>query len=472
MNGKLDAFKYVTLTLLMPGLAYGGSFIFADGDVFNASTPADIVTHAIGYEPKAASPPSSFSIKVCIVPGTTNEAAMAIPVQNIVDRYNLLIPVFPNIRFGDLNDFGNIDFESVAVHEMGHCNGLGHTNAASESGLPSGEIESTKARAGANAVLNVDAGADTFYGSPDDDRGDDVNLHYFEIGVNNPFLLPDIVDSSAYSRDTTDLPEGDIFAANAERQVAANVFNVISKDCKGAVSLTDRCIEAVMQQGSGNAETQRALAADDVTTLMYARTGVDRIAGNADDYTPTLVYAGISSASDCDLSVAFDDGETGFAVCRSSVSSLNWNDSESALALSSSNIYFNTGSNWEFSTTRIPFPVADNASVVAGGTVTSVNGGSTRLTDNDTDQNAALVCSNVAADCVVSSQTFGGSEHGTVTLNSNGTFSYTNTNTSATTDRFVYEVCVGSDKSACAHQYVNITITPGNDDFIFEDSFE
>ena len=70
MNGKLDAIKYVTLTLLMPGLAYGGSFIFADGDVFNASTPADIVAHAIGYEPKAASPPSSFSIKVCSLSNT------------------------------------------------------------------------------------------------------------------------------------------------------------------------------------------------------------------------------------------------------------------------------------------------------------------------------------------------------------------------------------------------------------------
>ena len=154
------------------------------------------------------------------------------------------------------------------------------------------------------------------------------------------------------------------------------------------------------------------------------------------------------------------------------VYSNNWNDGKSALAFSSGDLYFNTESNWELSATRIPLPIADNATVVAGGTVTSVNGGSTRLTDNDTDQNAAVICSNAAADCVVSAETFGGLEHGTVTLNPNGTFSYTNTDTSATTDRFVYEVCVGSDKSACAHQYVNITITPGNDNFIFEDSFE
>jgi VCBS repeat-containing protein len=472
MNPNSATIRFLTLTLLCPGLTYGGSFTFADGDVFGASTPADIVTHAIGYEPKAVSPPSSFSINVCIVPGTPNETALIIPVQNIVDRYNLLVPVFPNIRFGDLTEFGNIDFESVAIHEMGHCNGLGHSNAASESGLPSDQAESTKARKGANAALNVDAGTDTYYGSPDDSRGDDVNLHYFEIGVNNPFVLPDTVDSSNFSRKASDLPGGDTFAANAEREVAAHVFNVISKDCTSSVSLTDRCIEAIMQQGSGNGETQRALAADDVATLMYARTGVDRVSGNADDYVPTLIYAGISSSSDCDITVAFDDGETGFAVCRSSVSSANWDDGESALALSSSNMYFNNGSNWEFSTTRIPLPVADTATVMAGGTVTSVNGGSARLTDNDTDQNAAVVCSNVAADCVVSSQTFGGSEHGTTTLNANGTFSYTNTNKSATTDRFVYEVCVGSDKSACAHQYVNITITPSNDDWVFGDSFE
>jgi len=130
MTGKLIASKYFFLTMLIPGYVYGGSFTFADGEIFGASTPADIVTHPIGYEPNAVSPPSSFSINVCIVPGTLNEAALVIPVQNVVDRYNLLIPVFPNIRFGDLSEFGNIDFESVAIHEMGHCNGLGHTNAA------------------------------------------------------------------------------------------------------------------------------------------------------------------------------------------------------------------------------------------------------------------------------------------------------------------------------------------------------
>lgn len=472
MTNRFIAFKYFGLTMLLPGLAHGGGFTFADSEIFGASTPADIVTHPIGYKPNAASPPSSFSINVCIVPGTPNETAMVIPVQNIVDRYNLLIPTFPNIRFGDLSNFSNIDFESVALHELGHCNGLSHPNAASESGLPSAQSESTKAREGANTVLNVDAGPDTFFGSPDDNRGDDVNLHYFEIGVNNPFLLPLKVDSSTYSRIASDLPDGDTFAANADRDVAAHVFSLISKDCSGSVSLSDRCIEAVMQQGTSNGETQRSLAADDVATLMYARTGVDRVAGNTDDYIPTLIYSGVTNLSDCDITVAFDDSKTGFGVCSSVVSSSNWNDGKSALALFSSELYFNTGPNWEFSTTRIPMPAPDSATVMAGGTITTVNGGSTRLTDNDMDQDSALICTDLAADCELSTQTFGGPEHGTVILNANGTFSYTNTNMAATSDRFVYEVCVGSDKSACAHQYVNITITPSDEDLVFEDSFE
>ena len=108
------------------------------------------------------------------------------------------------------------------------------------------------------------------------------------------------VDASTYSRDLADLPVGDLFAANADRDVTA------------ALGFPDT--EAVMQQGQFIDEDQRALNHDDVATLRLGMAGLDETAGTADDYTLTLTYAGMTTA--CDIVLDFDNSQTSVATLQ------------------------------------------------------------------------------------------------------------------------------------------------------------
>ncbi|MGI9232387.1 MAG: hypothetical protein ACR2RD_02045 [Woeseiaceae bacterium] len=259
------------------------------------SPDPNIVTHAPNYSGTGG----EIVVTVCIDPMDPNAATLETPVKNVVSAINAFAPATQNLQFGASNNIPatSFDFESVMLHEVGHCLGLGHPNLASESGLPNDEQDSTATQNGVNTMTDVDAGTDTLFGSSDDVRGDDVNLQWYAPGVNNPFLLPAIVDSSTYSR-TGALPGGHLFAANADRQVGA------------LLGVADT--EAVMQQGTFNDEAQRVLANDDVATLMYAGAGYDETAGTADDYTVELEYVGLTTS--CDISVI--PATTGLAFCR------------------------------------------------------------------------------------------------------------------------------------------------------------
>ncbi|BAO45532.1 S-layer homology domain-containing protein [Thiolapillus brandeum] len=301
-----------------------GTYMFA-GD----SNGLDIVTHPSGYTGTGAN--QEVVVKVCINPADPHATDMETSVRNVVATYNARQATTGNLLFdADTNiPAGEVDFESVVLHEMGHCLGMAHPNAASESGLSGGDTNYTKATKGVDGVFNLDAGVDGVIGSSDDVRGDDVNLHWFRISNNNPFTLDSVVDSSTYSRDLGQLPNGHLFAANADRSVG--------------VLLGVADTEAVMQQGTMNDEAQRTLAADDVATLGYAISGIDETASTADDYSIRLVYQGITS-TDCDVNLQFDNSETGFAQCSVGGSFV----ATDHVVISSADIYFNDTANWFF----------------------------------------------------------------------------------------------------------------------------
>lgn len=309
------------LAVLLPGSVHAGAFTFA-----GETNGVGLITHATGYSGTGG----VLNVEVCIVPGSPNAADMVIPVQNNINTWNKLQPTTGNLAFPLPG--GQVDFESVALHEVGHCIGLAHPNAATESGLTGNNQNYTRATAGSNTVFDTGPGMDGIIGSPDDLRGDDVNLHWFRKVNNNPFTIAATVDSTTYSVDIADLPGGDNFAANADRSVAA------------ALGFPDT--EAVMQQGTFTTETQRTLAHDDVASRRLAMSGLDRIQGNSDDYTVNLVYGGISASAGCDINIAFNDTETAFAVCKSSAFIFPQH-----AELASANVFFNTGSNWHFNTT-------------------------------------------------------------------------------------------------------------------------
>ena len=101
-----------------------------------------------------------------------------------------------------------------------------------------------------------------------------------------------------------------------------------------------------------------------------------------------------------------------------------------------------------------PVAVADNITVAEGGTVSSLVGGNLSVLANDTD--ADLPNDTLTAVLVA------GPAHGNLTLNGNGTFSYTHDDSEILTDSFTYQVTdAGNHTSNTAT--VSITITPVND---------
>ena len=317
----------VLLFLLNPAKA--GTFTFAGENL-----GVDIITHPSGYDGTGG----VLTVGVCIDSTSTNATDMIIPIENMVDTFNKRQAHSPNLTFGSDNllAFNEVDFESVALHELGHCLALGHVNAANGTGPNSNYTSATD---GADNTLNINAGTDGIIGSKDDLRQDDINLHWFNKTTNNPCAVDNsIVDTSTYSVDIVDLPTGDSFAANADRDVCA--------------SLSAPDTEAVMQQLTFTDETQRRLAQNGISTLKLGMSGLDETAETADDYTLNLVSLGVvvnpSSNPDCDVIADFDNSQTGFAVCSVGATFLPANH----MALTSANMFFNTSANWYFNDVR------------------------------------------------------------------------------------------------------------------------
>lgn len=258
-------FKTAPQAILIAGLmimspVHSGTFMLAE------KLNVNIITHPVGYTGARRELP----VTVGIPPGTPHAGEMVVPLLNAIKTWNELIPTWANVkRTGSNVPSRQFDFESVLLHELGHCIGLDHPNLASESGLFGMDRDYTKTTRGADGAYNLDPGADGVIGSRDDLRGDDVNLQWFRRSNNNPFTIDPKVDRTTYSRELFGLPAGHLYAATSSLRVA---------DMLGFANS-----EAVMQQGTSTREAQRTLSADDVATLRLAMSGFDGLAGTADD---------------------------------------------------------------------------------------------------------------------------------------------------------------------------------------------
>ncbi|MGD8357039.1 MAG: Ig-like domain-containing protein [Lysobacterales bacterium] len=411
----------IIFSMALSPAARAGAFIFA-----GEGNGVDSIAHPTGYTGTGG----TLNVGVCIDPDSANAQDLVIPIRNNIAVWNALQPIANNVQ---LNQVSGIDAESVLLHEMGHCIGLAHVNAASESGLTNNDY--TKATDGANNVFDVNAGPDGIAGSADDTRGDDVNLHWFNPN-NDPFELPITtpVDTTTYKRDLSWLPAGDNFAQNASRALA-NAMGYPSS-------------ESVMQQGSYYYETQRDLVSDDAATIMLAESGVDERAGTSDDYQVVLTYEGVTTGSNCGITVIMEDLGGGLAYCSVNGYFINGTDH---IRITGASMHLGTGYTYTYNT---ELRGSDNQAPQAGNDSAGVNEDSSAdiaVLGNDSDPDGdPLVVTGVS-----------NPPHGSATVNPDDTVHYAPDANFNGADSFSYTISDGNGGADSA--IVNVTVNPVND---------
>lgn len=406
-------------SIVLSPVVQAGAYIFA-----GEGNGVDAITHPSGYTGNGG----VLNVGVCIQPTSDNAQQLVIPLQNNIAVWNDLQPVASNLDPGAVS---GLDVESVLLHELGHCVGLAHVNAASESGLS--ENDYTKATDGGNNIFDVNPGPDGVPGSADDIRGDDVNLHWFNPN-NDPFQLPIAtpVDTTVYQRDSAFLPGGDNFAANASRELAADLGLAPA--------------EAVMQQLTYSGETQREIISDGATTIMLAESGIDETAGTADDYQLNLVYEGITTGSQCDITVTMSTS-SGFASCSTNGSFLG----NGHIRITTATIQLGSNYSWHF-----------NTEPRGGGNQPPVAGNDARSVDEDSVVDVAVLGndSDPEGDSL-SVTSVGNPPNGSASINPDDTIRYEPDSNYNGNDSFSYTVSDGNGGSDSAN--VSMTINPVND---------
>lgn len=291
--------RRLTVTMLaalgvaaIPQWSGAGSFVAVDQE------EPDRVAHRNYFGAGGELPPVRICIDSSLNPHLATAAEPA--VRNVIATFNRF-RALPDNTFATGSDTSapadQVDFETVLLHEFMHANGLDHPNQANDpAGTGAYFYYDSRSSDGANGVLDHLDDADGIPGSADDQRGDDVNLHWYVRGSNDPAILPAIVDTSTMARALDDLPPGQHFAANGNVAVMAALGHANSK--------------AVAVQGYVQGRVARHLHSDDLAMLRLARAGIDGIAGTSDDYRSTAVFAGYyddPQGGECSIVVHFSD---------------------------------------------------------------------------------------------------------------------------------------------------------------------
>lgn len=321
---------------LLPGMAAAGSFIPLD------EAPAGTVIHPTGYRGAGGMLP----IRVCLRPDALPASGDARPaIRNAVARFNRSEAMVGNVEVGSDN---RIDFESMLLHELGHCLGLGHSaiGPAERVAFGAGEqvLFHANALPGPNGVLQAFAGADGVRGTHDDLRGDDRSTSWFARAHNDPYVMPPaIIDRSTFSAALGDLPVGHAFPAIASAFAPCTAPSAEPTETNGsALRLVPRT-QSVMYPVLCQPHRIRSLAPEDVSLLRLARAGVDGVQGTGDDHRPRLSFH--EGMADCEIDLRFALGE-GFAFCEVAIADLAGGDRVIRRATAT----FDRAVSWHFNT--------------------------------------------------------------------------------------------------------------------------
>jgi hypothetical protein len=314
--GRRCAGRLGTALLAASAAVQAGSFIPLD------DAPLATVIHPSGYRGEGGMLP----IRVCLRPDALPASGDPRPaIRNAVARFNRSEAEVGNVEVGGDN---RIDFESMLLHELGHCLGLGHSaiGPAERAAFSAGEqvLFHANALPGPNGVLQALVGADGVRGTHDDLRGDDRSTSWFARAHNDPYVMPPaVIDRSTFSASLGDLPVGHGFPAIASAFAPCTAPSAEPAETNGsALRLVPRT-QSVMYPVLCQPHRIRALAPEDVSMLRIARAGVDGVQGSGDDHRPRLSFH--EGTADCEIDLRFAVGE-GFAFCEVAIAQLAGGD--------------------------------------------------------------------------------------------------------------------------------------------------
>lgn len=312
MGLRIGFWGLASLVVMMPVSA--GSFLFSNPD-------ATRVAHAGNYSGVGGVRNVSVCLDPAFPPSGQPLSIAEQSVRNAVAEFNRQVGTAGNVEsaaLGGVTPAGRPDFESVLIHELGHCQGLDHTVLGpGELGCSTGSGGTCASNPAFFAVIsnpnnggyNVVPGANGDPAARETARGDDINRHWFRSGVNNPFEVPPaVVDRGSHTVSTLALPPGHLFAE------AATAFTTCAQSGSTDTSSLrgQPATQAVIFPIICTANVLRKLSWDEITTFRIARAGNDGVQNTADDYSVQLAYAGQTNV--CDIRIRFSDAG-GFANC-------------------------------------------------------------------------------------------------------------------------------------------------------------
>ena len=223
-----------------------------------------IVVHPIGYTGTGG----QIDVDICIEPSDVSRIQPAL--NEALEIWNGFSASTGNCvncltveETGD--DTKPLVMASSLLHELGHCAfGLGHTNL--------GATNFTNTR----DSVSIDDGADDVRGSRDDlpsPLPESRIIYWYRLADNNPVVIDGtVIDSATYALPMGSLPAGSTWAASANRFVS---------DLLGAGDDTQSIMHTVIKPEM----RYQGLTADDINQIRYGMSGLDSVAGTADDYT-------------------------------------------------------------------------------------------------------------------------------------------------------------------------------------------
>jgi VCBS repeat-containing protein len=235
---------------------------------------------------------------------------------------------------------------------------------------------------------------------------------------------------------------------------ASDAFTYVVYDSAGAYSNAATVAITIGTPNQAPVAVADSIAVDEgatATTLVGGATSVRSNDTDAEDGTPTGNVVQVAGPANGSLTLAAD-GTFSYAHNGSETTSdsFTYNVRDSAGAVSNTV----TVSISIAAQNDAPVAVADAFTVAEGGTATTLTGGNTSVRQNDTDAESGTPTGNVVQ--------LTDTANGSLTLATDGTFSYVHDGGGSTTDSFTYDVRDASGAVSNAAT-VSITITPSND---------